>query len=258
MGRRNGIDVPFFSYRFRGGIMEITSVNNKIIKEMTKLHQKKYRDKEGLFLVEGYHLYEESKKFGHIHSVYTIDKKITGDNVYYVSKQVLQKLSQIESPQGVVTVCYKVNKTEVTSRVLLLDHVQDPGNLGTLLRSALAFGFKTIVLDGCVDLYNTKVLRSTQGALYQLNIIFKNSVTFVEENKEHIIIGTSLNGTPLKEYHLNHNQKVIVILGNEGSGVKKELLQKTDVNITIKTTDVDSLNVGVAGSILMHEFSVNE
>lgn len=231
--------------------MEITSVQNKLVKEMTKLHKKKYRDESNLFLVEGYHLYEEALKMGNIKTVFTTDRSIKGTNVHYVSQNVLEKLAQMKSPQGIVSICEKINKGEVKNKVLLLDRIQDPGNLGTLIRSALAFGFETVVMDNTVDLYNDKALRSTQGAMYQLNIIEKDAITFFNENKEHVVYGTAFNGVSLKE--LKPSEKVIVCLGNEGSGVRKEILDYAYENITIETNKVDSLNVGVAGSIIMHE-----
>ncbi len=230
--------------------MEITSVNNKIIKDLTKLHKKKHRDETNLFLVEGYHLYEEAVKVGNVKEVYTTDKTVTGSHVTYVTRPVLEKLAQMKSPQGIVTICHKVRNHQVKDKVLLLDHVQDPGNLGTLLRSALAFGFETVVLDNTVDLYNDKVIRSTQGALYKLNIIEQDAIEFFKENDEHTVYGTSMNGLNINE--INPTEKLILVLGNEGSGVRSEVLNYTNKNVTIKTTQVDSLNVGVAGSIIMH------
>lgn len=230
--------------------MEITSVHNKLIKEMMQLHHKKHRDEKGLFLVEGYHLYEEASRSHNIHSVFTTDRSITGEHVTYVSESVLKKLAKIQSPQGIVTVCYKIKRQEVKDKVLLLDHVQDPGNLGTLLRSALAFGFETVVLDHTVDLYNEKVLRSTQGAMYQLHIIQMDALEFIEEHNNHTLYGTSMKGALLDS--IDFPEKMILILGNEGQGVRKELLDCSKENITIKTSQVDSLNVGVAGSIIMH------
>ena len=127
--------------------MLITSPNNQIIKDTVKLHKKKYRDQTGTFLVEGYHLYEEALEVGNIVSIFTIDTKITGDNVIYVTDVLLEKLTMTKSPQAVLTVCKKIQAKELGNKVLILEKLQDPGNLGTLMRSALAFGFNTIVLD---------------------------------------------------------------------------------------------------------------
>ncbi len=230
--------------------MEITSVNNLLVKDTVKLHQKKYRDQLGLFIVEGYHLYEEASKFNVIKHIFTTDKAIVGNNVIYVTEIVLAKLAKTKSPQKVLCVCHKLNNNEISNNVLIIEGLQDPGNLGTLLRSALAFNFKTVILDNTVDLYNDKVIRSTQGAIFNLNIIEMKALDFIENHPEFKVYGTSLNGSPLNS--ISHQNKLAIILGNEGQGVSKELLSKTTDNITIKTNDVESLNVGVAGSIIMH------
>lgn len=230
--------------------MEITSVNNSIVKDTVKLHQKKYRDMLDLFIVEGYHLFEEASKFNVIKHIFTTDKTIKGDNVYHVTNSVLTKLTKTKTPQKVLCVCYKMKKVKISNKVLILEGIQDPGNLGTLLRSALAFDFKTIILDNTVDLYNDKVIRSTQGAMFYLDIIEMSALDFIIKHPEYLVYGTSLNGDLLKD--INKREKMALILGNEGQGVTKEILKKTNKNITIKTTDVDSLNVGVAGSIIMH------
>lgn len=233
--------------------MRITSINNQLIKDTVKLHQKKHRDKTGLFLVEGYHLYEEALKSSDIETIFTTDDSITGINVISVTQQVLEKLSQTKNPQPVLTVCKKVYKRELSDKLLILQEIQDPGNLGTLMRSALAFGFKTIVLDNTVDIYNDKVLRSTQGAVFKLNIIESNTIDFMEKYPEYTYFGTEMFGTDLHEISTPKN--IGIILGNEGSGVSQKVLENTTQNITIKMQETESLNVGVAGSIIMHYFN---
>ena len=230
--------------------MDITSVNNPLVKDAVKLQQKKYRDLFNLFVVEGYHLYEEASKFNIIKYIFTTDKTIKGDNVYYVTNQVLTKLAKTKTPQKVLCVCHKVKKEELSNQVLILEGIQDPGNLGTLLRSALAFNFKTVILDNTVDLYNDKVVRSTQGAMFYLNIINMKASDFIKKYSEYVIYGTALNGVSLDS--IKPQKNIAIVLGNEGAGVTKELLNETFQNITIKTSDVESLNVGVAGSIIMH------
>jgi TrmH family RNA methyltransferase len=230
--------------------MIITSVNNQLIKDTTKLHQKKHRDSTGLFLIEGYHLYEEAEKVGNIRTVFTTDEAITGDKVIYVTDIILEKLTQTKSPQKILTVCEKIKANDLTDKVLICEKIQDPGNLGTLMRSALAFGFNTIILSNTVDIYNDKVLRGTQGAIFKLNIIEMNTTDFIDKNPEYKVYGTSLNGTLLRD--IKTSDKLALVLGNEGSGISDEILKKTDENITINIVEVESLNVGVAGSIIMH------
>lgn len=232
--------------------MRITSTQNPTIKEMTKLHQKKYRKQTGLFIVEGYHLYEEAKKADVVKHVFTTDDAIVGTNVTYVSDIVLQKLANASHPQGIVTVCNMTEATDVGDKILLLDHIQDPGNLGTLLRSALAFGFDTVVLDHTVDVYNDKVLRSTQGAIFHVHLHHDAIETFMTNNPGHTYIGTAMEGMDLDT--VVPTSKVGILLGNEGAGLAKEHLTKTLFNVTIPMHQTESLNVGVAGSIIMYHY----
>jgi len=234
--------------------MKITSVNNQLVKDTVKLHQKKYRDKTGLFVLEGYHMYEEAMRYGDVQYVFTIDESIKGSNVYYVDDKVMEKLAQTKSSQGVLTVCHKVQKHNVSKRVLILEKIQDPGNLGTLLRSALAFGFDTVVLDNSVDLYNDKVIRSTQGHLFRLNILEMQTMDFIEEYPAYKVYATAMKGSSLTE--ILPQEPLAIILGNEGSGVSNEVFKKVDETISIKT-NIESLNVAVAGSIIMHFISNN-
>lgn len=228
----------------------ITSLQNTLVKETTKLHQKKYRKQRGLFLVEGYHLYEEAKQADVIDMIFTTDETITGDNVHYVNQTVLEKLAQAKQPQGILCVCRMQEPKDISNKILLLDHIQDPGNLGTLLRSALAFGFQTIVMDECVDVYNDKVLRATQGAVFHLDLYHAYLPDFIEEHSTHTFIGTAMRGTELDDVRVPY--RMGVILGNEGAGVSQELLDATLFNVTIPMHQTESLNVGVAGSIIMY------
>lgn len=231
--------------------MKITSVNNQLIKDTVKLHKKKNRDEANLFLMEGYHLYEEAKKYGNIKTVFTTDEFIHDDNVIHVTEPVLEKLSQTKNPQGVLVVCEKIKPKELTNRILILERIQDPGNVGTLLRSALGFGFDTVILDNTCDLYNDKVLRSTQGNIFRLNIMFKDTLTFMRNHKEYNFYGTAMKGESLD---VIEGEKVALILGNEGSGLSELILERTTKNVTIET-NIESLNVGVAGSIIMHHIN---
>ena len=228
----------------------ITSLTNDMVKSLSKLNEKKYRDETGLFLVEGEHLVLEAKKYGAIETIISTDSE-----GIIVSPAVMKKISKTESVVKILGVCKKVNKSELCDRVLMLDNIQDPGNMGTLIRSAISFGFMTIVLgEGCCDIYSPKVIRSTQGAIFQINVLYKNILTFIDELTDYKIYGTSLiNGIPLKK--IKKEEKMAIILGNEGQGVKKEILEKNQ-NIFIEMNNMESLNVGVAGSIIMYELSM--
>ena len=235
--------------------MIITSVNNQLIKDMAKLHQKKYRDELNLFLIEGYHLYEEALKMDVIKTIFTTDDIIQGHNVIHVSQSVLEKLTKTNNSQKIVCVCEKLKREKIHDKVLILEGIQDPGNLGTLLRSALAFNFKTIILDNTVDIYNDKVIRSTQGAIFKLNFLEMNTLDFMNLNRDFEYIGTTLNGDKLEMFRAI--KKLAVILGNEGNGLSLDVLKNTKRNVTIKTNEVESLNVGVAGSIIMHHINTS-
>ena len=227
----------------------ISSVQNERIKNYAKLNEKKYRDETNSFIIEGLHLVEEAKKYGIIKEVITTNPNIEGT---LVSEEVMKKITNQKSVVEVCAICTKLNKKDITDKILILDTIQDPGNIGTLIRSAVAFGFDTIVMEICADIYSSKVLRATQGAIFKLNIINTNILEFIKTLKDYKIYGTSLkNGIPLKQ--IEKSPKLAIILGNEGNGVRNELLDVTDKNIFIEITNMESLNVGVAGAILMYE-----
>lgn len=234
---------------------KINSVNNDYIKELSKLKNKKYRDELGLFIVEGYHLVKEAKN-------YLVDVLITDENDkveevnnILVTEDIIRKLSFSQTPQKIIGVC-KMKENELSgSRYLLLDNIQDPGNLGTLIRTALGFGIDTIVssLD-TVDIYNDKVLRASQGALFHINYIKGDLFEIIPKLKLRGIkvIGTSLKSSvDLKK--IDYSDNFAVILGNEGCGVREEVLNLTDVNVRIEMSEkLESLNVAIAGSIIMY------
>lgn len=233
----------------------ITSRQNELVKEISKLHQRKHRNKKKLFILEGYHLYEEALKYAAIEYVFTTDQRVTGDNVQYVSEPVLEKLANTKSAQGIVTVCKYIESKPVKGNVLMCDKIQDPGNLGTLIRSALAFSIDTIVLDECVDIYNDKTVRSTQGALFNINIIQMSILEFMKNHPDYYYVGTDLSHHNLNDLEIK--DKMAIIVGNEGQGIREEILNQTNINVTIPIQNIDSLNVGVAGSILMHHIKNN-
>ncbi len=236
----------------------ITSINNETIKDIQKLKQKKYRDETGLFLIEGYHLVEEARKQRCIKTIVTsLDERFDEETIY-VSFSVMKKLAFTKSPQPIMAVCERVdNKIDLNShRYLLLDQIQDPGNLGTMIRSALAFGFNQIILSkDCVDIYNDKVMRSTQGALFQVNTVSMDLMDAINLlHKHHIeVYGTSLeNGKDIHTFE--KKDKMAFVMGNEGKGVSKEILDICDKNIYIPIKGIDSLNVAIAAGIIMYEF----
>lgn len=231
----------------------ITSVDNQTVKKLAKLSQKKYRDSENVFIVEGEHLVETAQKNGYVKSIYATEAFKKYPYAELVSTHVMKKITDTKNPPKIIALCDKLKEKPLTHKVLILEHVQDPGNVGTLLRSALAFGFETVILDQCADIYNPKVLRSTQGAIFELSIRMMNTLDFIKTYKDYTIYTTHVkpHKTPLKK----PTEKLALILGNEGTGVKDETLKHSDITISIPTKKVESLNVAVAGSIMMHALS---
>ena len=231
----------------------ITSLTNEKIKEYAKLNQSKYREEMKMFIVEGPHLVEEASKLGLLEEVITTDPSVKGT---LVNESVMKKLSNTVHPVKVLGICKFVKKTELTSKVLVLDTISDPTNLGTLLRSAVAFGFDTVFLsNGSVDCYNDKVIRGSQGAIFKINIIKGDLISFLDKiKKTHQILGTNVRvGKDVASIKIK--PKLALILGNEARGMCEEANDFVDENLFIKMHNTESLNVSVAGSILMYEIS---
>ena len=238
--------------------MNIESLENKKVKEWSKLNQKKYRDETGLFLVEGSNLIKEAYNAGYLQELILEKGSFLPIEVdtYYVTPEIIKKISELDTPINMIGVCKKKEETELGDRVLVLDNIQDPGNLGTIIRSACAFNVDTIVIsDNSVDLYNPKVVRATQGMLFNINIIRKDLASFIPLLKysEYKIYGTDVDGgvnvKSLKEYG-----KLCVIMGNEGKGVSDNIKKLCDKHIYISMNEkCESLNVGVAASIILYE-----
>ena len=239
--------------------MLYSSVENSKIKELKKLNQKKYRDKTNLFLVEGEHLLLEAYKTGYLKEALILEgNRVNFDiPVNYMTSNVEKNISALDTPTGMIGICKKkISKNISGNKLLILDDVQDPGNLGTIIRSAVAFDIDTIILsEKCADAYSSKVVRASQGMLFYINISVKNLEEFIPELKDlgYQILGTKVTlGNELKT--LEKKQKFAIIMGNEGNGVKKELLDMCDEYIYIKMNEFcESLNVAVATSIILYE-----
>ena len=240
--------------------MIITSLDNDNVKKWKKLCKKKYRDEFGIYLVEGEHLVEEAYKSGVLDKVIVLDgESYSYDNIIYVSYEVMKALSSLDTPNRIMGICKKKESSELLGkRYLLLDGVQDPGNLGTIVRSAVAFNIDTIVLSNdTVDLYNPKVLRSTQGMIFHTNIIECDLIDVISKlhGKNITVYGTDVNnGIDARELSSLDKTSFALVMGNEGNGVRKEVKELCDKNLYINMNEnVESLNVGVATSILLYE-----
>ena len=236
----------------------ITSTSNNTIKTLIKLKQKKYRDEFGSYLIEGEHLVEEAIKAKQVECLIST-KEIKSDlPVIIVSNEVMKKISFTKSPQSIMAKCKIKKEKELVDgkRYLILDDLQDPGNIGTLIRTALAFSIDQIILsNNCVDLYNDKLLRSMQGSNFHINCIYDDLKTVISTLKKNNvkIIGSALeNGQDIKEIEIS--EKMAFIVGNEGNGMNKDILLKCDNIGYIPIDTIESLNVAIAGSIMMYHF----
>lgn len=239
--------------------MVIESVDNKKIKELRKLKTKKYRDEEKKFLVEGIHLVKEAYDSGSLIEVLLLE----GDdidfnaNVTYVSESVMKSLSDLETPYNIIGICNYPKEKEIGNKVLMLDEIQDPGNLGTIIRSSVAFNIDTIILSKTsVDVYNSKVLRGCQGMNFHINIIRDDLIENIKnlKSKGYRVYTTDVNGgKELKS--IKSPDKYVIIMGNEGKGVSFEATDLSDERIYINMNEnCESLNVAVATSIILYEF----
>ncbi|CAM3314926.1 TrmH family RNA methyltransferase [Vagococcus fessus] len=248
---------------------EITSTKNAYIKELKKLDKKKYRDETNRYIVEGEHLVQEAIKAGaSIESVlYTetgqtlfeaMSKVVsTVEEEYIVTEEVMKTLSSVPAPQGIMAVVRKEKEEEIpkSGTFLLLDGVQDPGNVGTMIRTADAAGIKTVILgEGTTDIYNAKVLRSMQGSHFHVTVRQAVLTEVIAEMKETNIpvYGTELNPEAVSYRTVEKTSEFALVMGNEGQGVSEEVLALTDKKLYIPIVgQAESLNVAIAAGILM-------
>lgn len=238
--------------------MLITSVNNNRIKDICKLKEKKYRDSTNTFIIEGKNLINEAYKKNLLKEIYVLESiDISLDiDTYYVTKEVMKKISSTDSIPSIIGICNKKKEDSIGNRLLILDNIQDPGNLGTIIRSSKAFNIDTIIVSpDTVDMYNSKVLRSTEGMIFHTNIIIRELSSFIKNLKEdnYIIYGTKVDGgTNIKD--ININNKYALVIGNEGRGMSSTISDLCDKYLYIKmNNEVESLNAAVAASILLYE-----
>ena len=237
-------------------IYEIKSRQNDKIKEVVKLSNSKYSKEQKLFKIEGFHALEMAVESNVLKAVFSTKEIKDLDNSipqYIISKEIMAKISDAKNPQGVVAICkYLPTKKISSNKVLLLDNVSDPGNLGTLLRTALAFGYNDVILgEGCVSQYNYKVLQSAQGAIFNLNIVNNFDLKLL---KNYQIIATEIKGSADLDT-LKPELKHVLVLGNESHGVSEKVLKLADKRVRIEIKNIESLNVAIAGAIAMYKLS---
>ena len=244
----------------------ITSKTNEYIKYIKSLHLKKNRDESNEFIVEGPKMVKEVvssdmnvKKIIICEEIFTEPVDVGNNDVEFVSSNVFEYISDTKTPQGIMAIVEKrdVDNTEFANTMFALDNVQDPGNLGTIIRTLDCAGINTLLLsNGCADEYNPKVIRSTMGAIFRVNIFsnleLKNRLDKFKEEGYNIIV-TSLEGaTNMFDYKFEG--KNIVVIGNESNGVSKEIQELANVRIKIPMLgQTESLNAGVAASLVAYE-----
>lgn len=240
--------------------MEITSLENQLVKKISSLHKKKYRDEYELFFIEGMKSVKEAINFNwEIENVLYSPDMINYDlgiEGTIVSKEILCKISDTVTPQGIVAVC-KIKNEKIENlgdkrKIVYLDKVQDPGNVGTIIRTADAFGIDSVVLSKeCADVYSPKVVRSTMGSIFHLPVIRDVEIEELKKlNKK--IYSSSLSGK--EKFKIEDN--AVLVIGNEGNGISDETKKVTDEFIKIKMPgNAESLNASIAAGILMYEFT---
>lgn len=252
----------------------ITSKDNEIIKNIKKLKEKKYRDQSNEYIIEGIKLVQEA-----IEEKAKIDKIVVCEDCendgsieksllyelakydcIYVTKKVFDSITDVTNPQGILAIIERKNVKDINYSddiIVVLDGIQDPGNLGTILRTVDSANLKQIILSQkTADPYNPKVVRSTMGAIFRLNIIQSEDIIStlkeIKKNK-YKITSTSLEESK-SVYEIDYNKKVIVI-GNEANGVSKEVLEMSDEKIRIPMLGkTESLNAAVATGIVVYEY----
>lgn len=257
-------------------MIQITSPKNKLIKDIKSLYRRKGRQKYKAYLIEGIKIVEEAieNNYPVKYIIYTdllleneegkdfFLKICDFDNLVYVPKNIFKEISDTENPQGIMgisNIIYRDNEEIYNlgnKSFLFLDGVQDPGNMGTIIRTADAFNIAGILIrEGSVDPYNPKVIRATMGSIFRVPLYFTKGIEELErlKSKNIHIYSTALDGSiPL--YNADFKEDFILSIGNESKGVSKEVFALSDKLIKIPMTGkAESLNAAVAASIIMYE-----
>ena len=235
------------------------------------LHQKKYRKETGFFIIEGIKSIVEFLNSDYqLHSIYytaqnfpALPKVKTNINLFEVTETELQKISTLQTPQGILALVHIPPKQVVNfnalknSFSLVLDDVQDPGNFGTIIRTADWFGIKNVICsENTVEAYNPKTVQSTMGSLCRVNVVYTPLLPFLAAANLPIF-GALLNGDNM--YQTKWGNEGLILLGNEGHGISDLLLEKINIPVTIpRFGEAESLNVAVSAAIFCSEISRNQ
>lgn len=240
----------------------ITSSQNTKVKQFLKLKKKRVRDQQNKAILEGFHLIEEAYQNDlKIEQLFVLDVERVNpaliascEHVYEINMKVAETLAGTVTPQGIFAIIHKP-QFEMTrfKQVLILDRVQDPGNVGTLIRTADAAGLDAVVISkGTADVFSDKVLRASQGSVFHIPIIVKEDIVQYIQQFEGPVYGTALNHAVTYHDVAKKQSAFALVLGNEGDGISVEILQATTQNVTIPIYGkAESLNVAIAAGILM-------
>ncbi len=243
----------------------IDIISSEKIKEIAKLHQKKYRDLKELYICEGTKILDELKTNDiEVKEIFVSSDYNTEEfkcPVYKVNENIMKRLCTTDSPCEILAVVKKkerkISEFKKLNKLILLDSVSDPGNLGTIIRSAAAFNIEGIILFGnCVDLYSSKVIRSCAGNFFKTPVICIKALNELKKVfEDYVFVATSLfesNNISLKE--CAKLGKYIVMFGSEATGLSKDLLNISNKNIKLPMEkNVESLNLSVSASIVLYE-----
>ena len=238
--------------------MIIESLENDKVKLWKKIRTSKYINEYGKYIIEGYHLVEEALKTGYVLELILlkdIDYDTKNITTHYVSEKVMKSISLLPSVPPIMAVV-KVNENkELGKKIVILDDVQDPGNIGTIIRNAVAFNASSVILSSnSVSPYNDKLIRASQGMCFHINVIKSDIKTLIKELKKEglTIYATCLDGS-IEMSEVNFNKEYAVIFGNEGEGISKEIQELSDVRVRIDMNpSCESLNVGVSSGIILY------
>lgn len=244
---------------------KIDSPENPRIKFLKKLGQKKFRKTENVFLVENFTIIRDALKAGiNCEELYTTSdflkknsdffKTLNQTEIFIINERTNNHFSTLENPSGICAIYKKTKKKQDKGPVVYLNDIRDPGNVGTILRTASAFGFKNIILDKtCTELYNPKTIQSAKDAIFKLNIYEDGNIEQLRNSNLPIYTTSSHNGQNLKSFKPANSY--ILVLGNESNGVNKEIEELKTKSIKIEMNkDMESLNVAISASIIFYEF----
>lgn len=245
-------------------------VSKSQISFIKSLHQKKYRKENGIFIIEGIKSIEEFIQSNYqVHSIYYLaqyQSSLTAlpanIKLFEVNNVELDKISTLQTPQGILALVHLPKPAVLNAAslknafTLVLDGVQDPGNMGTIIRTADWFGFKQIICsNNCVEVYNPKTVQATMGSLSRIDIYYEDLPTVLKD-LDLPVFGAVLNGKSM--YKTDWGNEGLVILGNEGQGITPEVMKFITNPVTIpRTGSAESLNVAISAAILCADISRN-